>query len=82
MCRAAGFTPYGPAQPEELQLTGLPLGLWGHWWSLANDKGAGLRRSYARSRGLQVRTQGEAGVGRTRATRGGGGHWPCCKCLV
>jgi hypothetical protein len=55
MCRAAGFTPFGPAQPEELQLSGLPAGLWGHWWSLANDKSVGLRRAYMRSRGLQVR---------------------------
>jgi hypothetical protein len=62
ICRAAGFTPFGPAQPEELQLSGggrlggaLPPWMKrGKWWSLTNTAGEPLRRAYARSTTAQV----------------------------
>jgi hypothetical protein len=60
MCRAAGFTPYGPAHPEELQDRALahtvPAYLrFGRWWSLTNRAvGSRLRQLYARSRTAQV----------------------------
>lgn len=59
VCRAAGFTPFGKSQPEELQLGGLvgALPAWlkrGRWYSVINSGGEPLRRLYARSRTAQV----------------------------
>lgn len=60
MCRAAGFTPFGPAQPEELQenvlASTVPAFLRsGKWWSLTNTAvGTRMRQLYANSRTSQV----------------------------